>query len=130
MRGLLLYLELAKLAEVHCFLRCRPSCRLAKSSMPRDPRCLVSANVPTNHRASKGHADFERPALAHATTPARPLTPTHRIFALDRPSLFTVCSHCSRGVGRMRSAEVTDIALAVFAVVLTTALLIAFVSLH
>jgi hypothetical protein len=30
----------------------------------------------------------------------------------------------------MRGAEVTDIALAVFAVVLTTALLIAFVSLH
>jgi hypothetical protein len=45
--------------------------------------------------------------------------------------------NCSRYVlagqgalGAMRSAEVTDIALAVFAVVLISALLVAFVSLH
>ena len=32
--------------------------------------------VSTNHRAVKRRADFERPALAHAATPAGPLTST------------------------------------------------------
>ena len=40
----------------------------------------------------KRHADFERPALAHAATPASPLTSTHRI-CLDSGIMFTLCSH-------------------------------------
>ena len=109
-----------------------PLQKLAKPSRiyRRDPRCLLSAHFPANDRSPKSHANFERPALAHAATPAGPLTSTHRIFALDRLSLFTLCSLGQGGRGAMRSAEVTHIALAVFAVVLTSALLIAFVSLH
>jgi hypothetical protein len=85
-----------------------------------DPRGVFSADVSTNHKASKGHANFERPALTHATNPAGPLTSTHRIFGFIRQGV---------SVG-MRSAEVTDIAWAVFAVVFISALLIAFVSLR
>jgi hypothetical protein len=57
-----------------------------------DPPWRLNAPVSTNHRAVKSHADFERPALAHAATPAGPLTSTHRI-CLDSGIMFTLCSH-------------------------------------
>ena len=55
------------------------------------------------HRAVKRHADFERPALAHAATPAGPLTSTHRI-CLDSGIMFTLCSH-RQGVHQMPDVQ-------------------------
>jgi len=60
----------------------------------RDPRWRLTTPVPTNHRAVKRHADFERPALASAATPAGPLPSTHRI-CLDSNAMFTLCSRGS-----------------------------------